>query len=129
MKIVIEIPEDVKKAFDNATKDDLYGCYYDANSVIGNAIKNGTPLPKGHGRLIDADSMKTMKNIQSANFNAVELIRFWIDSQPTIIEADNGYDVKAITRGNCMACGKELTEGVFFCKECEEKGRKEGEER
>ena len=54
MKIVIDIPEDVKKAFDEATKDDLYGCYYDANSVIGNAIKNGTPLPKGHGALVDA---------------------------------------------------------------------------
>jgi hypothetical protein len=52
------------------------------------AIANGTPLPKGHGRLIDADEMKTMKNIQSANFNAVELIRYWIDNQITIIEAD-----------------------------------------
>lgn len=26
-----------------------------------------------------------------------------------------------ITRGNCMLCGKELTEGLFFCKECEDK--------
>jgi len=51
-------------------------------------ILNGTSLPKGHGRLIDADEMKTMKNIQSANFNAVELIRLWIDNQQTIIEAD-----------------------------------------
>ncbi len=53
MKIVIDIPEDVKKAFDEATKDDLYGCYYDANSVVGKAIKNGTPLPKGYGALVD----------------------------------------------------------------------------
>ena len=30
---------------------------------------------------------------------------------------------KVITRGNCMMCGKELTEGLFFCKECEEKER------
>lgn len=35
------------------------------------------------------------------------------------------YEAKVITRGKCMACGKELTEGLFFCKECEEKGRKE----
>ena len=34
------------------------------------------------------------------------------------------YEVKVITRGNCIGCGKELTEGLFFCKECEEKGRK-----
>ena len=57
-------------------------------SEFGELILKGTPLPKGHGRLVDADSMKTMKNIQSANFNAVELIRYWIDNQPTIIEAD-----------------------------------------
>lgn len=57
-------------------------------NIMGDAIANGIPLPKGHGRLIDADSMKTMKNIQSANFNAVELIRLWIDKQPIIIKAD-----------------------------------------
>ena len=34
------------------------------------------------------------------------------------------YAAKVINRGNCMICGKELTEGLFFCKECEEKGRK-----
>ena len=62
---------------------------------ILDAIKNGTPLPKGHGRLIDADSMKTMKNIQSANFNAVALIRLWIDKQDTIIEADTESEDKA----------------------------------
>ena len=31
------------------------------------------------------------------------------------------YEAEVITRGNCMMCGKELTEGLFFCKECEEK--------
>ena len=36
-------------------------------------------------------------------------------------------DYKVINRGKCMMCGKELTEGLFFCKECEEKGRGEKE--
>ena len=36
-------------------------------------------------------------------------------------EADKKYETEVITRGNCMMCGKELTEGLFFCKECEEK--------
>lgn len=31
------------------------------------------------------------------------------------------YEAKVITRGNCMMCGKELTEGLFFCKECGDK--------
>lgn len=29
------------------------------------------------------------------------------------------YVTKVINRGNCMMCGKELTEGIFFCKECD----------
>ena len=44
MKYIIELPKEVKEKFDNATKDDIYGSYYDYNSVIGNAIKNGTPF-------------------------------------------------------------------------------------
>ena len=31
------------------------------------------------------------------------------------------YEAEVITRGNCMMCGKELTEGLFLCKECEDK--------
>lgn len=34
------------------------------------------------------------------------------------------HKVKVITRGNCMMCGKELTEGLFFCKDCEAKAIK-----
>ena len=36
----------------------------------------------------------------------------------------NKLDYKIINRGKCMLCGKELTEGLFFCKECEQKGGK-----
>ena len=42
-------------------------------------IKNGTPLPKGHGRLIDADERRT--EIDREN-------RWVVDLAPTIIEAD-----------------------------------------
>lgn len=34
------------------------------------------------------------------------------------------YKAEVITRGNCMICGKELTEGLFLCKECGEKANK-----
>lgn len=34
-------------------------------------------------------------------------------------------EFKVINRGKCMLCGKELTEELFFCKECEAKGRAE----
>lgn len=42
-----------------------------------------------------------------------------------IERADKEYEVEVVTRCNCMMCGKELTEGLFFCKECE-KAKKEG---
>ena len=84
MKIVIDISEDVyTRLFDNGIETS-----FEDRKAIDIAVRVGTPIPKGHGRLIDADSMKTMKNIQSANFNAVESIRLWIDNQQTIIEAD-----------------------------------------
>lgn len=35
-------------------------------------------------RLIDADALKTIKSIQSADFNSIETIQKWIDDAPTI---------------------------------------------
>ena len=83
MKIVIDIPESI---YDTIMDDKMIS--REQLAVLEKHIYYGTPLPKGHGRLIDADSMKSMKNIQSANFNAVALIRLWIDKQDTILEAD-----------------------------------------
>jgi len=136
MKIVIDIPEELFGKIDDENYQSVISWY---DTTLYCAIKNGIPLPKGHGRLIDADalweSLKehrysdgfcTEHNIDySINLGMSGIV---IGDSPTIIEADKEYDVKAITRGNCMACGKELTEGAFFCKECEEKGRKEGAE-
>jgi hypothetical protein len=101
MKIVIDIPEEVKQTFDNAKTGDLYGNYYDYNSLIGKAIRNGTPLPKEHGRLIDADEFeelfgkmcpgdcgacdpKRKTNGRGRWYDTCSLI----DIAPTIIEAD-----------------------------------------
>lgn len=48
MQIVIDIPED----YYNVIKA-IHDRQCDADMLI---IKSGTPLPKGHGRLIDADA-------------------------------------------------------------------------
>lgn len=47
MQIVIDVPEDVRNrvAFGITYREDF--------QIIGEAIANGTPLPKGHGDLID----------------------------------------------------------------------------
>ena len=47
MQIVIDIPEDFYKEIK------MYG----AMSVIHKAVLDGIVLPKGHGRLIDADAL------------------------------------------------------------------------
>ena len=58
MQILIDIPDNTTKLveecikFDNMIDLDVY-------DVVLNGIKNGIPLPKGHGRLIDADILET----------------------------------------------------------------------
>ena len=52
MKIIIDIPEDVIES--TKSSPNYYPTYH--FEKIWKAIVNGTPLPKGHGRLIDADA-------------------------------------------------------------------------
>ena len=49
MQVVIDVPKEYYKAI---TEIPYHQCT--ADMLI---IKNGTPLPKGHGRLIDADRL------------------------------------------------------------------------
>ena len=94
MKIVIDIPDDIY----NEIKEGLY----DKNlRKMAIAIGNGTPLPKGHGRLGDIDALE--KNLTNG-INAGLLIEGYEDyghinnmddcvecvkSADTIVEADN----------------------------------------
>lgn len=85
MKIVIEIPDKIydgiKKRFPN------YLCYSDV-CVMANAIVNGTILPKGHGALKDATTLKKMfEDKEGDDFTAFHFYEA-IDECPTIIEAD-----------------------------------------
>ena len=78
MQIVIEIDEE------NYEKNKYGRCPV---AVMRKSIRNGTPLPKGHGRLIDADELKKHKYHDSNRFeNAVAVAQ--IDWSDTIIEAD-----------------------------------------
>ena len=47
-------------------------------------------------RYIDADAMRTVKSIQSADFNSIESIQKWIDEQPTadVVEVVRCKDCK-----------------------------------
>ena len=54
IELVIKIDE---KTYKDIKKGKIYSSIRDVPLESVSAIANGTPLPKGHGRLIDADSM------------------------------------------------------------------------
>lgn len=77
MQIVIDIP----KEYYNATKA-IPNIQCDADMLI---IKNGTPLPKGHGRLVDMSEV-LIKLMQF--YDGDKSIGQCLDEVNTIIEAD-----------------------------------------
>ena len=83
MQIVIDIPEDVYKA-----SQKLYNNFEDTIQIPLEVIVNGTPLPKGHGRLIDVDEVDRVI-INSGDWigNINENLKL-IESISTILEAD-----------------------------------------
>lgn len=54
MEIVIKIPEGLKDVFENRNVTAL------DVAEMRTAIKNGTPLPKGHGNLIQREEAETI---------------------------------------------------------------------
>lgn len=60
-------------------------------SVIYERVANGTPLPKGHGRLIDADALKMDKKVCGDRYlskTSLFVANKVIEQADTIIEAD-----------------------------------------
>ena len=85
MQIVIEIPKEeylLIRHYQDISPNKTHSL---AMSII-----NGTPLPKGHGRLIDAEEMRT----KSIDVNAEFGNEWWcvdcddIELAPTVLEAD-----------------------------------------
>lgn len=77
MKVVIDIPENDYKLACNHP-DALIACY-------AHYIKAGVPLPKNHGRLIDADIL--MRDINKYHVSDGKF-QHWIEVQQTVIEAE-----------------------------------------
>lgn len=90
MQIVIEIPETLKKI---AEEEDLKTfSHFMWYVTVMDAIKNGTPLPKGYGRLIDANEL--LNNLSNTavydDDYYYSIVYHAINAVPTIIEADKG---------------------------------------
>ena len=76
MQIIIDIPEEqyIKICDEPCTE-------------LALAVRNGTPLPKGHGRLIDADEIQ-FENAEFDTYGDYSRAFDAIDEAETIIEAD-----------------------------------------
>ena len=84
MKIVINIPDeyfnDIKRRHKNGNP---VGSHY-----LERIVNLGNPLPKGHGRLIDANKLKTHFVGTEQGTDLEVYLESTIIDAPTIIEAD-----------------------------------------
>ena len=100
MEIVIDIPKEMYSDIKDNSRFMLDYC-----DIVAEAIANGTPLPKGHGRLIDADMLLSeigelkqspwyhadINGSYLVRKDAVEMIEdLCVRNAPTIIEKDKG---------------------------------------
>lgn len=128
MELVIKLDDETYKQAINRTEFDTLSL----GIKVIEAVQNGRPLPKGHGDLIDTEKLKkafiAWSMVVHGNFTDADIANIICKSSP-IIKADKKYEAKVIIRGNCMICGKKLTEGLFFCKECKNKADGESEDK
>jgi len=81
MKIIIDIQ---KELYTN-----ILATWKDIHPQMHSILKNGTPLPKGHGRLIDADWIEDNCPYYYSDEDATLCYAIRdIDKAPTIIEKD-----------------------------------------
>lgn len=108
IELVIKIPKKLAcEGFDRPFTED-------ERSILIRAIGNGKLLPKGHGRLIDADKLEPKETSPEAWYSPM-----WgfelddIEDAPTIIEADKTRDCN-----NCAYSDQGRCAGTEVCHEC-----------
>lgn len=85
MQVVINIP---KKTFDEIRDRNITHCGEPFAQKLVSYIRNGTPLPKEHGRLIDVDDLREdFQASKGMSFSERMTISCIISNAPTIIEA------------------------------------------
>ena len=87
MEIVVKIPDDMIKSLEQGS----FGAKYNIYDLVG-FLMNGMPLPKGHGRLIDADKLELDDGYSNYDGYYHKYSKSQIYKAPTIIEADKEGD-------------------------------------
>lgn len=97
MQIMIDIPKSQYKTLNAKTQEDVVDVIDD--KLLIDAIKNGVPLPKGHGRLIDADKTALLSDLFCyTRYTGIieapyEDATTALDHAPTIIPADTESEI------------------------------------
>ena len=92
MKIIIDLPEARYKDIQRIAEVQLERNHFQTAEQI---IANGTPLPKGHGRLIDAREYEnSIRKHYFDNSTVIRCTKIALDNAPTIIEADTESEDK-----------------------------------
>lgn len=84
LEVVIRIPKDM---YDRTLCTGVVIVGIDA-AYIGGAIIDGTVLPKGHGRLIDADAINIHDVSPTYGMEVYGVTQDDIEYEPTVIGAD-----------------------------------------
>lgn len=85
MKLIIDIPEETYNALNNFSFNDRKISVLD----ILYAVRCGTPLPAGHGRLIDINDIEWARHQEERNYIDYDVVD-WDDimKAPIIVEAE-----------------------------------------
>lgn len=87
IELVIKIPEEVYRYAKKYNGSSMLTLREEEMGVCMNAIANGTPLPKGHGRIGDLDALRC-ENTDFDTYNDYCIMFDEIEAAETIIEAD-----------------------------------------
>ena len=85
IELVIKIPDEMYKWINDANK--IFNDYGTSDFI--DLVKNGTPLPKGHGRLIECERLQEVFRRNVVGYAGFKQL---FDNAPTIIEADKDGD-------------------------------------
>ena len=95
VKLVIEIPEEQYSIIletITGIREEMRRKGYAKNDVVSigwTAIADGKVLPRGHGRLIDADKLNTRPNYGNNSTRTMWYnIEAMVNKAPTVLEAD-----------------------------------------
>ena len=86
MQVVINIEEAIYKECIPYKDTPIISNLANYNSEIIHAVANGTPLPKGHGDLVDRDAIQKAYDYSDMDYSMIDAL----NDAPTIIEADKG---------------------------------------